>query len=196
MRRFCDGGTPLLQKPFTSRSSRALLARQDQTEPTLQRQVYVQRPTALTLRARASFRTCHCLAGLVCSRSLFRSVGRMSSAGQCPRTPAVGARRARPNGGLLLRVPLRGHPPSFPGLVSDNSRPPQAAAFVGAGSTFATIRAGRLEPRLAWRIETAAPSRATSLLLVSSRRRRFDKISPGREARGSLQSEREEETRD
>ena len=34
----------------------------------------------------------------------------MSSSGQCPRTPAVGARRARPNGGLFLRVPLRGHP--------------------------------------------------------------------------------------
>jgi len=46
----------------------------------------------------------------------------MSSAGQCPHTPAVGARRARPNGGLLLRVPLSEDTPRLPVEIFRSAR--------------------------------------------------------------------------
>jgi len=67
---------------------------------------------------------------------------------------------ARPNGGLLLRVPLRGHPPSFPDrlLTLGRRRRPQSWAKVIARNRSRD----RTRTGMAQRIENAAPNRATA----------------------------------
>jgi hypothetical protein len=107
---------------------------------------------------------------------------------------------SRPNGGLLLRVPLRGHPPSFPGPVSHNS----AAAGGrrrGRRSTLSQLPT-REDSHQERSEESKIPSRAraTSHLFVSNHGAASNEIWAGEGGAGvlvaALQSEREEETRD
>jgi hypothetical protein len=125
----------------------------------------------------------------------------MSSAGQCPRTPAVGARKARPNSGLLLRVPLRGHP-SPPCLDPNGAwldrrqrgcaldlrlRPCTIVGAPMSDAGLASVRAVAVCPRGSMRVsELAAVEGALARLTGDNLERTRNKKAATRAERGGL----------
>ncbi len=137
-------------------------------------------------------------------RSFVRGLGAGQS-GWCPLRGSVLARPSLGRAGAPKRRALAAGAPArtpslLPGSNSNNPRPPQAAAFVGEGSSLATVRAGELEPKTGGESKPPPRGRATAWSFLSRTatplRRRSRRKGGAGVLVGALQSEREEETRD